>query len=249
MEDFMEKCIIPNIGCSNNVVAEGGLDDGNAGQTGSTGSTGATGSTGDPDPDTKPIVSAVGSVVGSDTSDLTVVPGSHFVDDFEILACETDDETVTLTTANGFSALGSAVSASGETRITLFSRTWDGSAGSPVVARGSTNHVICNITSFDHGTVSATGTSSETTADTSGVATLPSGTDGLFVLFAANALPNSNQANQITPGGTATELVDQANTAGNGGLLYAATNATPSGDFTYTTSIATAKAHILLRLT
>jgi uncharacterized protein DUF1996 len=259
MQDFMEKCILVNLACSTNVVDEGGLANGGGGggtgPTGGTGGTGGTGTTG-PGPDPKPIVTAVGTVVGSDAGGLTVVPGAtHTVDDFEVLACETANQTVSLTTANGFTPLGSSVGVntaggSTATRITLFSRVWDGSAGSPVVTQSGTNHVICNITSFDKGTVAATATSSEATADMSGSATLPSGTDGLFVLFAANALPNSNQVNQITQGGPETELVDQANTAGNGGLLYIATDAAVrTSPFTYTTFYATAKAHLLLRLT
>ena len=250
MEDFMEKCILVNVACSNNVVDEGGLANGGT-PTGPTAPTGGSG----PSPDPKPIVTAVGDRIGTAASDITVVPGSsHSTGNFEVLACESANQAPTLTTANGFTALGSHVGVgtagnNTSTGITLFSRTWNGTDGSPVVSRNGGNHIVCNITSFDHGTVSATATSTEATEDMSGSATLPSGTDGLFVLFAGNGKPDSTQSNQVAPSGSITEIFDYANNSGNGGLLYGATDALPTGDFAYTTNYSTSKAHILLRLT
>lgn len=156
-----------------------------------------------------PVLEGAGTFVGSATTATPSIPAGTVADDILILAVESENEAVTLSTANGFSLVAAptgtgVASAVDATRITLFWKRAVGGDAAPVVADAG-DHVACRIFRISgcHNTDNPwDGTPTWTVdavADTQIVANGPTTTlpECLVLIFAANVI-DTNTAQNLT---------------------------------------------------
>jgi hypothetical protein len=196
-------------------------------------------------------------------------PAGLAANDIEFLICESMDEAISLTTANGFvEVTGSPISvpnatATIATRGACFWRRWNGTDGDPVT-NDPGNHIVAQRYAFSGCITSGDPwdfiqTSSEAVEDTSGTATgnTTSGADRLIAVFLGSAKPDTLSTTEISSPTNAnlanvTERADNAGNSGNGGHLglicgeLAVSGAT--GDTTYTKASAGYKWHFVIAL-
>jgi hypothetical protein len=216
-----------------------------------------------------PAWRAAGTIAHNTIGVTPGAPAGLTANDIEFLLCESMDEAISLTTANGFAEVtGSPISvpsgtATIATRGALFWRRWNGTDGDPVT-NDPGNHIIAQryaisgcITSGDPWDFIQT--SSEAVEDTSGSATgnSTSGADRLILILGGAAKPDTlgtAEVSAITNATLAslTERADNAGNSGNGGHLWAATgelaSAGATGDTTYTKASAAFKWHFVIAL-
>jgi hypothetical protein len=221
-----------------------------------------------------PTFVSLGALEESTTTLQPTAGGSRVSGDYDLLLLETADEIVSLTTAAGYTQHpGSPVSApSGTltiaTRLTVFERIWDGSAGDPTT-NDPGNHCLGCVLSFrrSSGTwaalsdvrsaVDGTGwkATAETVEDTSGSmdGITTDTADQLIIGCIAAAKPDvaggTAEMSAITNANlaTITERQDDAAASGNGGWIGAwtgeeATSGQAIGATTWTKASASYKA-------
>jgi hypothetical protein len=196
-------------------------------------------------------------------------PSGLTAGDIEFLLCESANEAITLTTANGFTQVsGSPISVPNAdaliaTRGALFWRRWNGTDGDPVVADPG-DHVLAQRYRFNGAAAAGDPwdfvvTSSEATEDTSGSATggTTLGADRLIVVFVGSAKPDSTGTAELSSFTNAnltsvTERADNAGSSGNGGHIGMATGvkaaAGATGATTYTKATSGYKWHFVIAL-
>jgi len=215
-----------------------------------------------------PVFRAAGALAHDTVGVTPAAPAGLATDDIELLICESQDEAISLTTANGFVEVpGSPISvpnatATIATRGACFWRRYAGQ-GNPVT-NDPGNHILAQRYAFS-GCIT-TGdpwdilpTSSEAVEDTSGSAT--GGTTGmadcLVAVCVGAAKPDSLGTAEVSAWANVDlanilERADNAGNSGNGGHLGMATGEKASaglfGATTYTKATSAYKWHFVVAL-
>jgi hypothetical protein len=218
---------------------------------------------------TIPAFRAAGTITHDVIGVTPAAPAGLATNDIEFLLCESMDEAISLTTANGFvEVTGSPISvpdatSTVKTRGACFWRRWNGTDGDPVT-NDPGNHIITQRYAFSGCETSGDPwdfihTGSEAVEDTTGSMTGDTTTsaDCLIALLGGSAKPDSLGTAEVSGFTNAnlanlTERVDNAGNSGNGGHLFLATGelASPgsTGDTTYTKATAAFKWHFVIAL-
>ena len=217
-----------------------------------------------------PAFRAAGTIAHDIVGVTPGAPAGLTANDIELLVCESMDQAISLTTANGFAEVtGSPISvpnatATIATRGALFWRRWNGTDGDPTT-NDPGNHIIAQRYAFSGCETSGNpwdfiDTSSEATEDTTGSADSSSSTsdvDRLIAIIVGSSKPDSlgtAEVSAFTNGnlGSLTERVDNAGSAGNGGHVGLATGTLASagapGNTTYTKATSAYKWHFVVAL-
>lgn len=214
-----------------------------------------------------PAFRAAGAIAAGAAAGITpLAPAGLATNDIELLFCETANQAVTLTTANGFVEVtnlgtGTAGGADG-TRITVFWRRWDGAAGDPVTSAPA-DHVIGRRTCYSGGITTGNpwdtfGTNAQaatTAGSVTGITTSVS--DCLIVVAYTGALPDLTGTAEFSGQTNANlssllERTDNTRVSGNGGGLGASDGGMAiqgsTGATTYTSATSTEKTNFVIAL-
>ena len=215
-----------------------------------------------------PLFRSRGTLLNATTGVTVTPPSGLATNDIEFLVCESQDEAISLTTANGFvEVTGSPISlpsgtATIATRGALFWRRYAGQ-GDPIT-NDPGNHILAQRYAFSGCETSGDPwdfiqVSSEAVEDTSGVATGNTTLDNnrLVVFFIGSSKPDSvstAESNSYSAPSLAsvTERGDNAGNAGNGGHIAVITGelttAGATGNLSYTKASTGYKWHFAVAL-